>query len=62
MAKQVPAGSVVQAGSAPTKIKVAPHLVVEILSPSTSGNDQTIQKDLYKRSGVAERQIDDCGI
>ena len=43
----------------PTKIKVAPHLVVEILSPSTSGNDQTIKKDLYERFGVAEYWIVD---
>jgi len=43
----------------PTKIKVAPHLVVEILSPSTSGNDQTIKKDLYERSGVAEYWVVD---
>ena len=41
----------------PTKIKVAPHLVVEILSPSTSGNDRTIKKDLYERSGVVEYWI-----
>lgn len=43
----------------PTKIKVAPHLVVEILSPSTSGNDWTIKKDLYERSGVNEYWIVD---
>jgi Uma2 family endonuclease len=43
----------------PTKIKVAPHLVVEILSPSTSGNDRTIKKDLYERSGVYEYWIVD---
>jgi Uma2 family endonuclease len=43
----------------PTKIKVAPHLVVEILSPSTSGNDRTIKKDLYERSGVVEYWIVD---
>ncbi len=43
----------------PTKIKVAPHLVVEILSPSTSGNDRTIKKDLYERSGVNEYWIVD---
>jgi Uma2 family endonuclease len=41
----------------PTKIKVAPHLVVEILSPS--GNDRTIKKDLYERSGVVEYWIVD---
>ena len=43
----------------PTKIKVAPHLVVEILSPSTSGNDRTLKKDLYERSGVCEYWIVD---
>ena len=43
----------------PTKIKVAPHLVVEILSPSTSGNDRTLKKDLYERSGVSEYWIVD---
>ncbi len=43
----------------PTKIKVAPHLVVEILSPSTAGNDRNIKKDLYERSGVSEYWIVD---
>ena len=43
----------------PTKINVAPHLVVEILSPSTSGNDRTLKKDLYERSGVCEYWIVD---
>jgi len=43
----------------PTKIKVAPNWVVEILSPSTSGNDQTIKKDLYERSGVTEYWVVD---
>ena len=43
----------------PTKIKVAPHLAVEILSPSTSGNDRTLKKDLYERSGVSEYWIVD---
>lgn len=43
----------------PTKVKVAPHLVVEILSPSTSGNDRTIKKDLYERAGVDEYWIVD---
>ena len=43
----------------PTKIKVAPHLAVEILSPSTSGNDRTLKKDLYERSGVCEYWIVD---
>lgn len=43
----------------PTKIKVAPHLVVEILSPSTADADRTIKKDLYERSGVLEYWIVD---
>ncbi len=43
----------------PSKIKVAPHLVVEIISPSTAGNDRTIKKDLYERSGVNEYWIVD---
>lgn len=43
----------------PTKIKVAPNLVVEILSPSTGDYDRTIKKDLYERSGVSEYWIVD---
>lgn len=43
----------------PTKIKVAPHLVVEILSQSTAANDRTLKKDLYERSGVSEYWIVD---
>ena len=43
----------------PTKIKVAPHLVVEILAPFAADNDKTIKKDLYERSGVAEYWIVD---
>ena len=43
----------------PTKIKVAPQLVIEILSPSTACNDRTIKKDLYERSGVSEYWIVD---
>lgn len=43
----------------PSSIKVAPHLVVEIISPSTAGNDRTIKKDLYERSGVNEYWIVD---
>ena len=43
----------------PTKIKVAPHLVAEILSPSTTDYDRTIKKDLYERSGVCEYWIVD---
>lgn len=43
----------------PTKIKVAPDLIVEILSPSTAENDQTLKKQLYERSGVSEYWIVD---
>jgi Uma2 family endonuclease len=43
----------------PTKIKVAPNLVVEILSPSTTELDQTLKKELYERSGVQEYWIVD---
>lgn len=43
----------------PTKIKAAPHLAVEILSPSTADNDRTIKKDLYERSGVSEYWVVD---
>lgn len=43
----------------PTKIKVAPNLVVEILSPSTSELDHTLKKDLFERSGVQEYWIVD---
>jgi len=42
-----------------TKIKVAPDLVVEILSPSTSELDYTLKKELYERSGVQEYWIVD---
>lgn len=43
----------------PTRIKGAPQLIVEILSPSTAGNDRTLKKDLYERSGVNEYWIVD---
>jgi Uma2 family endonuclease len=43
----------------PTKIKVAPNLVVEILSPSTGEYDRTIKKDLYEHAGVSEYWIVD---
>jgi Uma2 family endonuclease len=43
----------------PIKIKVAPNLVVEILSPSTSELDHTLKKELYERSGVQEYWIVD---
>ncbi len=43
----------------PTKIKVAPDLVVEILSPSTAGYDNSLKLQLYERSGVREYWIVD---
>lgn len=43
----------------PTKIKVVPHLVVDVFSPSTSDNERIIKKDLFERSGVAEYWIVD---
>jgi len=43
----------------PTKIKVAPDLVVEILSPSTAGYDNSVKKQLYERSGVPEYWVVD---
>jgi Uma2 family endonuclease len=43
----------------PSKIKVAPNLVVEILSPSTASIDRTKKKDLYERTGVSEYWIVD---
>ena len=38
-----------------------PTLVVEILSPYTSGKDMSVKRDLYERSGVAEYWIIDPG-
>ena len=43
----------------PTKIKVAPNLVIEILSRSTSELDHTLKKELYERTGVQEYWIVD---
>jgi Uma2 family endonuclease len=43
----------------PTKIKIAPDLVVEILSPSTAGYDNSVKKQLYERSGVPEYWVVD---
>jgi Uma2 family endonuclease len=43
----------------PTKIKVAPDLVVEILSPSPAGYDNSLKLQLYERSGVPEYWIVD---
>ncbi|MFC1757862.1 Uma2 family endonuclease [Planctomycetota bacterium] len=41
----------------PTKVKGAPDLIVEIISPSTEQADRTRKKDLYCRSGVSEYWI-----
>ena len=41
----------------PTKIKCTPHLIVEILSPSTETNDLVLKKELYRRTGVLEYWI-----
>ncbi len=35
-------------------VRGAPDLVVEILSPSTRGRDETLKRDLYERHGVGE--------
>jgi Uma2 family endonuclease len=38
-------------------IKGAPDLVIEIISPSTSGRDRTLKQTLYARCGVKESWI-----
>ena len=43
----------------PTKILGPPELVVEILSPSTAGNDLELKRNLYERNGVGEYWIVD---
>jgi len=43
----------------PTKIKVAPHLVVEILSPSNMDYDRITKRELYERFGVMEYWVID---
>ena len=42
-----------------TRVKGAPDLVVEILSPSTADRDQNLKKDLYQQNGVPEYWIVD---
>jgi Uma2 family endonuclease len=43
----------------PTKVKGAPDLLVEILSPSSVQYDRNLKKKLYQRSGVREYWIVD---
>lgn len=43
----------------PTKIKGAPDLIVEILSPNTRNNDMTLKKELYQGTGIREYWIVD---
>ena len=43
----------------PTKIKGTPDLIIEILSPTSAGNDRTLKRELYQRSGVPEYWIVD---
>lgn len=45
----------------PKKIKGVPDLVVEILSESTEKVDQSLKKELYRRSGVPEYWVVDPG-
>lgn len=43
----------------PSKIKGTPDLIVEIISPSTVGNDRSLKKALFERTGVSEYWIAD---
>jgi len=43
----------------PTKIKGIPHLVIEILSPSSIENDRNLKRDVYERTGIGEYWIVD---
>jgi Uma2 family endonuclease len=43
----------------PAKIKGAPNLIIEILSPSTEANDRFLKRDIYERANVPEYWIVD---
>ncbi len=43
----------------PSKVKGSPEHLIEILSPSTESNDQTLKRSLYERVGVGEYWIVD---
>ncbi|MEO8495322.1 MAG: Uma2 family endonuclease [Planctomycetota bacterium] len=43
----------------PTKVKGAPDLLVEILSPSSIDNDRHLKRSLYERCGIREYWIVD---
>jgi len=43
----------------PVKIKGPPDLLIEILSPSTAGNDRELKRKVYEKSGVTEYWIVD---
>ncbi len=43
----------------PVKIIGPPELVVEIISPSTAGNDLELKRNLYERNGVGEYWVVD---
>lgn len=42
-----------------TKIKGTPNLIIEVLSPSTSGRDEGLKKELYEQNGVPEYWVVD---